>query len=143
MERTVVRVICAIGRSGQLGLNGHLPWEGNRDPEFVADVERFFEITRGHVLMAGPKTIGSVPDFARADREIFVLRSDMDPEQTLKRFAGRVVFIDTASFSVSAKTFTYAGSGTLYINGTVGFALTAMCGPPATLGPWSWTASRR
>ena len=81
MERTVVRVICAIGRSGQLGLNGHLPWEGNRDREFVADVERFFEITRGHVLMAGPKTIGSVPDFARADRELFVLRPTWIPNR--------------------------------------------------------------
>ena len=26
-----VRVICAIGKHGQLGLNGRLPWEGRRD----------------------------------------------------------------------------------------------------------------
>ncbi len=93
MQQTVVRVICAIGQSGQLGLNGELPWEGNRDPEYVADVARFFDITRGHVLMAGPKTIGAVPDFARTDRTLFVLRSHMDPEETLKQFAGRVVYI--------------------------------------------------
>jgi dihydromethanopterin reductase len=62
-------------------------------PEFVADVARFFDVTRGHVLLAGPKTIASVPDFARADRELVVVRSSMDPEDTLKRFAGRVVFI--------------------------------------------------
>jgi dihydromethanopterin reductase len=70
-----------------------LPWEGNRSPEFVADVARFFEITRGHVLLAGPKTIASIPEFARADRELVVVRSRMDPEDTLKRFAVRVVFI--------------------------------------------------
>jgi dihydromethanopterin reductase len=93
MEQTVVRVICAIGQSGQLGLNGQLPWEGNRGPEFVADVARFFDITRGHVLLAGPKTIGAVPDFARADRTLAVLRSHMDPVETLKRYAGRVVYI--------------------------------------------------
>lgn len=52
-----------------------------------------FDVTRGHVLLAGPKTIASVPDFARADRELVVVRSSMDPEDMLKRFAGRVVFI--------------------------------------------------
>lgn len=92
-QETIVRVICAIGQSGQLGNNGVLPWEGNRAPEYVADVARFFEITRGHVLLAGPKTIASVPEFAFKDRTIAVLRSDMDPEQTLKQYAGRVVFI--------------------------------------------------
>ena len=93
MHQTVVRAICAIGQSGQLGLNGVMPWEGNRSPEFAADVARFFEITRGHVLIAGPKTIASVPGFARVDRELFVVRSNMDPEETLKQFAGRIVYI--------------------------------------------------
>ncbi|MBV8962574.1 MAG: diacylglycerol kinase [Hyphomicrobiales bacterium] len=93
MQRTIVRVVCAVGRSGQLGLDGRLPWEGNRGREFVDDVARFFEITRGHVLMAGPRTIASVPDFARLDRELFVLRSSMEPEEILRRFPGRVVFI--------------------------------------------------
>ena len=77
MQQTIVRVICAIGQSGQMGLKGHLPWEGNRSPEYKADVARFFEITRGHVLAAGPKTISSVPEFARWDRDLIVLRSSM------------------------------------------------------------------
>lgn len=93
MSHTIVRVICAIGRSGQLGLGGAMPWEGNRGPEYLADVARFFELTRGHVLLAGPKTIASIPEFARHDRELVVLRSSMDPEPTLGQFAGRVVFI--------------------------------------------------
>jgi dihydromethanopterin reductase len=93
LHQTVVKVICAIGQSGQIGLEGRLPWEGNRAPEFKADGARFFEITKGHVLAAGPKTIASVPEFARADRELFVLRSDMDPEEALTRFSGRIVFI--------------------------------------------------
>jgi dihydromethanopterin reductase len=93
MQITTVRVICAIGRSGQMGLEGRLPWEGNRAPEYKADVARFFDITRGHVLAAGPRTIASVPHFARTDRDLFVLRSNMDPEATLARFAGRIVYI--------------------------------------------------
>ena len=88
-----VRSICAIGQSGQLGLHGHLPWEGWTDRPFVEDVERFFEVTRGHVLIAGPKTIGAVPDFARSDRTLVVIRSHEDPEEVLSRFSDRVVFV--------------------------------------------------
>ncbi|WP_336743576.1 diacylglycerol kinase [Aureimonas altamirensis] len=88
-----VRAICAIGRSGQLGLNGVLPWEGARERPFVEDVERFFEITRGHVLVAGPRTVASFPDFARVDRTIVEIRSSDKPEDVLSRFADRVVYI--------------------------------------------------
>jgi dihydromethanopterin reductase len=88
-----IRSMCAIGQRGQLGLNGVLPWEGNKDPEYVADVQRFFEATRGHVIMAGPKTCGSIPDFARAERTIVVLRSHMVPQEVLAQYADRVVYI--------------------------------------------------
>lgn len=88
-----VRAICAIGRSGQLGLNGVLPWEGARERPFVEDVERFFEITRGHVLVAGPRTVASFPEFARVDRTIVEIRSSDKPEDVLSRFADRVVYI--------------------------------------------------
>ena len=93
MPHAIVRVICAIGQSGQLGLDGALPWEGNSGLEYVADVARFFDITRGHVLLAGPKTIASVPKFAFEDRTIAVLRSSMEPLETLARYAGRIVYI--------------------------------------------------
>ncbi|MGV1015407.1 MAG: dihydrofolate reductase [Methyloceanibacter sp.] len=88
-----IRAICAIGQSGQLGLNGRMPWEGNKGREYVADVARFFETTRGHVLIAGPKTIASVPRFAYEDRTIVEIRSDMDPETVLAQFPGRVVYV--------------------------------------------------
>jgi dihydromethanopterin reductase len=88
-----VRAMCAIGVRGQLGLNGRLPWEGNPAREFRDDVARFFEVTRGHVIAAGPRTVGSIPRFAYEDRTIFELRSHMAPEDVLARFPGRVVFI--------------------------------------------------
>jgi dihydromethanopterin reductase len=88
-----VRVICAIGRRGQLGLGGAMPWEGNNDPEYIADVQRFFDLTRGHVLMAGPKTIASIPPFARLERTLVELRSSMKPEAMIAMFPGRVIFI--------------------------------------------------
>lgn len=88
-----VRSVCAIGQHGQLGLNGRMPWEGERGPEYIADVERFFELTRGHVLVAGPRTCGAIPDFARKDRTVVVIRSTDIPAEVIARFPGRVVFI--------------------------------------------------
>jgi dihydromethanopterin reductase len=88
-----VRSMCAIGVRGQLGLNGQLPWEGAKGPEYKADVENFFRAARGHVLLAGPRTARAVPDHERRRMTVVELRSHMSPEETLARFAGRVVFI--------------------------------------------------
>ncbi len=88
-----VRSMCAIGQRGQLGLNGALPWEGAKGPVYIADVERFWERTRGHVIMAGPTTCAAIPDFARAERTIVVLRSHMEPEEMIARFDDRVIYI--------------------------------------------------
>ena len=68
-----VRVICAIGKHGQLGLNGRLPWEGRRNSIFRDDIQRFFALTRGHVLIAGPRTISSLPDWARSNERCWRL----------------------------------------------------------------------
>jgi dihydromethanopterin reductase len=89
----IIRAMCAIGQRGQLGLNGHLPWEGNPGREFVADVERFFGMTEGHVVAAGPVTVASIPAFVRATRTIFEIRSHMKPQEVINRFPGRVIFI--------------------------------------------------
>jgi dihydromethanopterin reductase len=88
-----VRSICAIGQRGQLGLKGRMPWEGRTERAFIEDVERFFELTRGHVLIAGPATANSVPDWARAERTVVVIRSSEPPEAVLARFPKRVVFV--------------------------------------------------
>ena len=87
-----VRVICAIGKRGQLGLKGKLPWEGNRGAEYKADVERFFALTRGHVLIAGPKTIGSFPPWAFAQMTLAEIHIADEPREVLARYRGRVVF---------------------------------------------------
>jgi dihydromethanopterin reductase len=66
---------------GQLGLNGRLPWEGCKDREYVVDVARFFDVTRGHVIIAGPTTVASIPPFAYEDRTICEIRSIHHPEE--------------------------------------------------------------
>ena len=88
-----VRVICAIGKRGQLGLNGRLPWEGNAGAEYKADVARFFALTQGHVLVAGPRTIASFPDWARPRMTLVEVRSTDKPEEILARYPDRVVFV--------------------------------------------------
>jgi len=88
-----IRVICAIGKRGQLGLKGRLPWEGNRGAEYRADVERFFEITRGHVIVAGPVTAASFPAWALEDRTVVAIRSSDRPEEVMARFPRRVVYV--------------------------------------------------
>jgi dihydromethanopterin reductase len=88
-----VRAMCAIGQSGQLGLDGKLPWEGNKEREYVADVARFFEMTRGHVIIAGPATVASIPAFAYEDRTICEIRSSHHPEEVLAWFPDRVIFV--------------------------------------------------
>src|SRR5580704_8149205 len=93
MKVTDVRAVIAIGLRGQFGLRGRLPWEGNRGREYVADVERFFELTRGHVVIMGHRTFTSVPDFAFEDRDILEIHASDRPEEVLARFPSRVVFI--------------------------------------------------
>jgi dihydromethanopterin reductase len=88
-----VRVICAVGKRGQLGLNGRLPWEGNRGAEFKADVQRFFALTRGHVIIAGPKTVASFPAWAHSDRTIVEIRSSEPPESVIARYSQRIVYV--------------------------------------------------
>jgi dihydromethanopterin reductase len=90
---TFVRAMCAIGLRGQLGLHGVMPWEGNKGREFIADVERFFQMTDGHVIAAGPVTARSIPAFAHENRTIFEIRSHMKPEDVIRRFQGREIFI--------------------------------------------------
>ncbi|MEJ1161961.1 dihydrofolate reductase [Prosthecomicrobium sp. N25] len=88
-----VRAMCAIGRRGQLGLDGHMPWEGETGPEYRADVERFWAATRGAVLLVGPRTMASIPAEAYAERTIIGIRSHMDPAETIARHRGRCVYI--------------------------------------------------
>ncbi len=88
-----VRAVVAIGLQGQFGRAGRLPWEGSREKAFVEDVERFFELTRGHVIIMGPRTFESVPEWAFKDRDIVQIRSFEPPAEVLARFPDRVVFI--------------------------------------------------
>ena len=70
----------AVGRCG-----GH--------PEYTADVHRFFELTRGHVILLGPRTYRSVPTFAHEDRTVVAIRSSEQPADVIARYPDRVIYI--------------------------------------------------
>jgi dihydromethanopterin reductase len=88
-----VRAMLAIGLQGQLGLRGHLPWEGATGRAFKDDVARFFQVTRGHVLIAGPRTVATVPPAATADRTVVAIRSADNPEDVIAQFGNRIIYI--------------------------------------------------
>jgi dihydromethanopterin reductase len=50
-------------------------------------------MTRGHVIVAGPRTVASIPEWARASRTVVEIRSSMMPEEVLGRFPDRIVFV--------------------------------------------------
>ena len=81
-----IRAMCAIGRRGQLGLNGRMPWEGAKSHEYTTDVRRFFELTRGHVILLGPRTYRCVPAFAHEDRTVVAIRSSEQPPDVIARY---------------------------------------------------------
>lgn len=52
----MVNLIAAIGKSGQLGLNGGLPWDA------PSDLALFKKLTVGGVIIVGGRTYDSLPN---------------------------------------------------------------------------------
>lgn len=54
MKKTIISIIAAIGKNGELGKDNKLLWH---IPE---DMKRFKELTKGHVVIMGRKTFESI-----------------------------------------------------------------------------------
>ena len=70
-----------------------MPWEGNSGVAYKADVQRFFALTKGHVVIAGPRTFVSFPDWARYDRTVAEIHTSDDPRTIIERYPDRVVYV--------------------------------------------------
>ncbi|KOX53880.1 hypothetical protein ADL19_15020 [Streptomyces purpurogeneiscleroticus] len=78
-----VRLIAAVGKSGQLGLNGGLPW-GDLFPE---DRRAFREATRNNVVIVGHVTWETVKHLqGTAGRDFFKDNSNLRPEGFLRLY---------------------------------------------------------
>lgn len=80
-----VVLIAAVGRSGQLGLDGSIPW---RD---TADLARFRSVTMGHVLVVGRRTAESLPHLP--GRSIHVMSRGETPEEVIQRWKDCRLFV--------------------------------------------------
>lgn len=67
----MIHLIAAVGKSGQIGLDGALPW---RAPE---DLKWFRELTMGQTLIAGYRTAQTLPPLP--GRELLVMKRGDTP----------------------------------------------------------------
>ncbi|MEN3238581.1 dihydrofolate reductase [Methylobacterium ajmalii] len=68
-----VAIIAAVGRSGQIGMNGVLPWYDGEDLRW------FRHVTMGQVLIVGSKTLELLPPLP--GRAVFGWGREIDPGQ--------------------------------------------------------------
>lgn len=81
----MINLIAAVGKQGQLGLNGKLPWH---DPE---DLAWFKSMTMDATLVVGPTTAKSLPPLP--DRTLYIQRRHEDPKDIAHKLRGKRVFI--------------------------------------------------
>lgn len=88
---TSVNLIVAIGLSGQIGLNGQVPWHDDvrYAAETARDLARFQELTTDGILIMGSAT--ATPELkwqiehGRSARRVHVFHKDQDPGMVLDR----------------------------------------------------------
>lgn len=73
----MVDLIAAVGRHGQLGLDGKIPWRDS------ADLKWFHDITQGRTLIVGPVTAAKLPPLE--GRTLYVQRSNEDPRDIARK----------------------------------------------------------
>lgn len=91
-----IRMICAVGESGQIGLNGMLPWGHD-----IGDLSWFREQTMGHVVLMGHRTRNAIG--ALHGRTVLGWDGISAPESVIKSVAGhypgRVLFIAGGAYT--------------------------------------------
>lgn len=79
----MITAIVAIGRRGQLGLNGELPWHDS------ADLKWFREYTAGKVVIVGSATAKKLPELP--GRIVVVWHRDAHPSELVKQYPDAVI----------------------------------------------------
>lgn len=81
-----VNLIAAVGRRGQLGLGGKIPW---RDMD---DLRWFRETTQGGVIIIGKRTFDNIPPTIFLGRRLWIVTRENcnchDPEEVIALAAG-------------------------------------------------------
>ena len=79
----MIAAIVAIGRRGQLGLNGCLPWHDKEDLKW------FREYTAGKVVIVGSATAKKLPELP--GRTVVVWHRYMPPSELVKQYPDAVI----------------------------------------------------
>ena len=79
----MISAIVAIGRRGQLGLNGCLPWNDS------SDLKWFREYTAGKVVIVGSATAKKLPELP--GRIVVVWHRDIRPSELVKQYPDAVI----------------------------------------------------
>jgi dihydrofolate reductase len=80
-----INLIAAVGKRGQLGLDGKLPWH---EPE---DLQWFKKMTMGGAVVVGYRTAQTLPKLP--GRHVIVMERDMTPEQVIAEVSGYELWI--------------------------------------------------
>ena len=79
----MITAIVAIGRRGQLGLNGELPWHDKEDLKW------FREYTAGKVVIVGSTTAKKLPELP--EQIMVVWNRDVRPSELVKQYPDAVI----------------------------------------------------
>lgn len=82
----MVNLIAAVGKSGQIGLNGHLPWDKNKE-----DLKWFQQLTMGGLLIVGYNTYQNLPPLP--GRALYCMERLDTPEDLMRRFNKQNIWI--------------------------------------------------
>ena len=93
--RTQVNLIAAVGKNGQLGLNGHLPW---KDPE---DLRFFKHMTMNDLVIVGHNTFQTLPILP--GRTVMIDPTDRSPEDVIATLSNDLW--ETVWIAGGAKTY--------------------------------------
>lgn len=91
----MITAIVAIGRRGQLGLNGELPWHDS------ADLKWFREYTAGKVVIVGSSTASKLPELP--GRIVVVWHRDTRPAELVKQHPDAVIIGGAMTYKAFAQ----------------------------------------
>lgn len=84
----IVNLIAAVGRRGQLGLGGKIPW---RD---IDDMRWFRDTTSRGLTVIGKRTFGGIPPTVFLGRRVWIVNRENcnchDPEEVIRLSGGEV-----------------------------------------------------
>ena len=99
----IINLICATGNSGQIGLNGELPWKNSPiihlQRQARADLALFRSLTFGKDLVVGKRTADKLPELPGRTIHIYRGENPVDYLNDLQRYKITEIWIAGGAFT--------------------------------------------